>query len=55
MLIIIRVFVFDYFFFFTLYEKMAIHCKKLLNILNSTICKFMFQTTDKALTYQIGE
>lgn len=41
--------------FFALYEKMAIHCKKVLNILNSTICKFMFQTTEKALTYQIGE
>lgn len=42
-------------FFFTLNEKMTIHCKKVLNILNKTICKFMFQTTEKALTYQIGE
>lgn len=55
MLIIIRIFGFDYHFFFTLNEKMTIHCKKVFNILNKTICKFMFQTTEKALTYQIGE
>lgn len=34
---------------------MTIHCKKVLDILIKTICKFMFQTTEKALTYQIGE